>query len=380
MAGMSDSARARPRQLTAVLWLVVLGSAFQVLSVFDRMSTLHSVDTRQEVAKVVGSGRGRDLGITVDEALRLMGVALTVSALCAAAAVVLGIFALQRHRGARIALSVVAVPLLATALLTGGMVGALVALAVAFTWTAPARDWFAGRPVRSGPDRSDRPPAAPPPPPDVPPAGPRPAPLSRPPSTDDTSDAPRPVHGFGQAPVHAPVLERPPARPVPAPAAPVTAVPPPVPASVRVACILTWLFAGVVALLYAILLVVLLADSQWIVDQVTASPAWTQAGLKQEMLLPVLWLGCLMFLAWSVSAIVLAFFTWRRHNWARYLLVVSAAAAIVAAFFAFPFGVPHQIAAAYVIGALFTPAAKRWFALTTRSWAPPPPGGKPPLW
>ena len=46
--------------------------------------------------------------------------------MCAAVSVVLGIYALQRHRGARVALSVLAVPILITSPLTGGIPGALV--------------------------------------------------------------------------------------------------------------------------------------------------------------------------------------------------------------------------------------------------------------
>ena len=120
--------------------------------------------------------------------------------------------------------------------------------------------------------------------------------------------------------------------------------------------------------------------------------------------MPVLWVGCLMFLGWSLGACVLALFTWRRHNWARYLLVASAGAALVASTFAFPVGIAHQIACAVTIGALFsgrlaclvrrsdgrTPASPR--PAQPRRLAAPrlqPPGhrrppqrpeGKPPVW
>ena len=50
-----------------------------------------------------------------------MRVGLMVAAACAAAAAVLGVYALQRHRAARVALSVLAVPILLTAPLTGGL-------------------------------------------------------------------------------------------------------------------------------------------------------------------------------------------------------------------------------------------------------------------
>ena len=65
-------------------------------------------------------------------------------------------------------------------------------------------------------------------------------------------------------------------------------------------------------------------------------PAWSSPrsgsgpSSSRDLILPVLWVGCLMFLAWSVGALVLAWFTWRRHNWARYLLAASAGAALSA--------------------------------------------------
>jgi hypothetical protein len=147
---------------------------------------------------------------------------------------------------------------------------------------------------------------------------------------------------------------------------------------VRAACIVTWVFSATVAVLYVAMLVVLLVDRGWIVSRVTASPVWAEAGVDERMLVPMLWVGCLMFLGWSLSAMALAFLAWRRHDWARYLLVCSAGAAVVAAFFAFPVGLVHQIAAGYVIYALFTPAARRWFALPSRSWGSPPGGNLPP--
>jgi hypothetical protein len=169
---------------------------------------------------------------------------------------------------------------------------------------------------------------------------------------------------------------------------------------VKVACFLTWAFSGTVALMYAAVLVALVVDRGEVVDLVKRSPAWKQGNLQQDMLLPVLWLGCLMFLAWSVGACVLAAFTWRRHNWARYLLVASAGAAMVAATFAIPVGLVHQIAAAVTIGALFSARARAWFAAPTGGpqlppgppgpggWTPPAsqdtqpqyPEGKPPVW
>ena len=52
-------------------------------------------------------------------------------------------------------------PILLTAPLTGGITGALVVVAILMLWSGPARDWFAGRPVRElqvpgRPDKSSK--------------------------------------------------------------------------------------------------------------------------------------------------------------------------------------------------------------------------------
>ena len=84
----------------------------------------------------------------MSQALASMRVGLMVAGACAAATAVLGVYVLKPNRSARLALSILAVPILLTAPLTGGITGALVVVAILMLWTGPARDWFAGRPVR----------------------------------------------------------------------------------------------------------------------------------------------------------------------------------------------------------------------------------------
>ena len=384
---MSDTkTSARPRQLTMAGCFVVGGSLLLLVSVFDSITNLNSVDTRDEVAKVLSAG-GAGFDLSVSQALTVMRAGLTVAAVCAAAAAVLGVFVLQRSSGARLALTIVAVPILLTAPLTGGLVGALVAASTAVLWSGPARDWFAGRPVRQPvqPTKSPTPPTDPTPSADGP--ADRPSPVAPEISTRayPSPSGPPATRGYGQQPVDpgspqqgAPVWASTATQPWSATAAPAG----PVPVPVKVACFLTWLFSGAVALMYAALLVVLIVARGDIVDLVKKSPAWEQSNLEPGMLMPVLWVGCLMFLGWSLGACVLAVFTWRRHNWARYLLVASAGAALVASTFAFPIGIAHQIAAAVTIGALFNARARAWFAAPAGGPPPPPgppsPGGWPP--
>ena len=389
---MSESGTpARPRQLTMAGGFVIGGSVLLLLSIFDTMAGLQSVEMRDEITKVINSPTGKGLGISVSEALTAMRVGLMVAAACAAAAAVLGVYALQRHRAARLALGVLAVPILLTAPLTGGLIGAVVAAATLMLWSGPARDWYAGRPVReSGPALAPRsrpsasekqPPRGadrdhyPVPPPSTPAAGdPSSAPRATSLTTAGSSTEPGTTAGFGQLPT---ALAAPSAGDRLPPPYAATRSDSEVPVTVKVACILTWVFSGVVALLYAGMLLALIFAQDRIVDYVVTSPAWQRAGLEQSALVPILWVGCLVFLAWTVGALVLAWLTWRRHNWARWLLACSAAATIVAALFAFPVGVLHQLAAVLTIVGLFGSAAREWFA--PQPWAPggPPPSGPP---
>lgn len=395
---MSDSGAApRPRQLTVAGGFVVAGSLFLLLSVFDSLATLDSVDTRAEVEQMLSSASGQGLGLTVSQALTGMRIGLQVAAVCAAAALVLGVFVLRRHNGARLALSVVAVPILLTSPLSGGLLGIAVAVATATLWSGPARDWFAGRPVREaaplfrrGEERkdtssrgdADRP--NPSHPTTQAPERPVPPPVVGPLSTGQPSQRPPESSGFGAAPVQQPSAWPgqqtdqqagwPSQQTAIAPSAYAPfASKPPVPAQVRIACFLTWGFSGLVALMYVGVLAFLVIDQDQLVRLLTESPAWTQAGLDESLLVPVLWIGCLMFLGWALGAMALAWLTWRRHNWARYLLVTSAVVAAIASTFAFPIGLVHQIVCIGVVVLLVSRPARAWFALPEGSSAQLPP-------
>jgi hypothetical protein len=140
---------------------------------------------------------------------------------------------------------------------------------------------------------------------------------------------------------------------------------------VKLACILTWIFSGIVALTYLGAMAVLLLSPETVTDPILESEAWRDAAIDRDLLLPVLWVGSLMFLGWAVGAMVLAWFTWRRHEWARWVLVASAACALLAGIVAFPAGVAHQLAAAATMWGLLSAPARNWFSGGRR---PGPPG------
>lgn len=135
----------RPPQVTMLGWMIVIGSVLVVVNVFEMLGGLRSLDTREMVQEYLVDGPGSSLGWSIETGLAALRITAMVAAACAAATAVLGIFALQRNRGARVGLSTLAVPLFVTGAVAGGFMSSLVAAAVALLWMQPSRDWFAGR-------------------------------------------------------------------------------------------------------------------------------------------------------------------------------------------------------------------------------------------
>src|SRR4051794_1353440 len=113
----------RPPQATLAGWLVVVGSVVVVLSALDQAAALHSLDTRETVEDYLSKPPGDTLGLGVQGAMRLLRVLTTVTAVAGAASAVLGWYALRRSKGARWALTVLAVPLFLVGFSFHGFVG-----------------------------------------------------------------------------------------------------------------------------------------------------------------------------------------------------------------------------------------------------------------
>ena len=54
----------RPRQVTLAGWLIVVGSVLVVLSAFERMSGLHSLETQEAIADFLSQPPGDELGLS----------------------------------------------------------------------------------------------------------------------------------------------------------------------------------------------------------------------------------------------------------------------------------------------------------------------------
>lgn len=333
MAGVSEPSPARPRQVTLAAWLIMVGSVIVVAMVFDQVAGLHTLETRESVEKFLAEPPGADLGIGTDTVLTLLRTVAMVAAGCATAAAILGYHVLRRSRSARMALSVLAVPLFLTGMVTGGFVSSVVAASAAMLWLQPARDWFDGITRPSAPVPAPAPPAQP-----VPPVQPV-----------------QPVQPLQPG-------QQPPAWPAPYAAAPATR-----PTAVVWACVLTWVFSSIAILGLVAAAVALALEPQPLLDRAREqNPELTTQGVTDDLLLGVTFAMVGALVLWCLSAIVLAIFTFRRAEWARIMLVICAATAAALSLAGVVLGafllVASLIGASAAVALLIRPEVRPWFA------------------
>ncbi|MDT0200334.1 hypothetical protein [Nocardioides sp. AE5] len=360
---MSDAKKLpRPPQVTLSGWVAIVGSVFVVFNAFSVVANLRSIENRERLSETLSRDPLKSTGITLEQALEVMHVSALVSGACGAAAAILGIFVLQRHHQARIALSVVVFPLVIAGMVTGDLLSPMVAVCAALLWTRPARDWFNGI-APTPPERRTPPPPRQEPPrreaPDVPPT---------PPITGGTSDEPRPYSGFGTPSGAVADPERPAAEAGPAPAYPgpypYAAQPAPRPGDVLRACLATWLTSSIVLVGC---LVAVIGFATWpdaVREMVESEPMLAEAGLSAHDVRVASIVMAILFGLWALGAMGLAIFTMMGHNWARVLLICSAACAgllcLLMALSA-PMVLVFGAAAAYTIYALSVKPVAAWF-------------------
>jgi len=306
---MSEPKLVRPPQVTAAGWLVVAGSVIVVLMAFSEVAGLRSLETRESVSDYFSRPPLDSLGVGVQAGLDALRVTLMVTAACAAATAVLGWHVLQRSRGARVAASVLAVPLFLSGLFISGLVGggmfsAVVVAAIVMLWLQPARDWFDG--VARAPLPAPEPRQTPDP--------------FQVPTRDATRD---PL-------LDLPPPSAPPLHPTPYAAAPsgqrVAPVQRPVP--VVWACVLTWVFSASAFTLLLLTFVVMLAAPDTVIEEAhRQNPDLAGQGVSDAMLRTTVYVTSVVVVLWSAGAIALGVLTWRRVRWAASALVASAAVA-----------------------------------------------------
>jgi hypothetical protein len=442
-------------------WVAVISSVLLVATLFEAVGRLQTVDFRDTVEEFLATPPGSGLGLDTPQVVELMRLLVLLNGAAAAAATVLAVFVLQRHRAARIGFTVAAVFIVLTAPFAGGFLPVMIAFAAVMLWTRPARDWFAGRPAApagrgTGSDQSSTFPVQPPRhrlegrvlsesgPPQGEPGEDETAPWPRMPEDASGRPVPPPTHGFGSAPGEAsqspqgeqggpgggepqgqypqgqypqgqppygqpsyggqPPYGQPPygqpygqqtpyggyqtqgQYPYQDPYAQSYGQPPygqppygqsyggygqgPAgqerrPATVTAAVWITWVLSGL-ALVGLLLTAFAIPNARdQIVRELETNPGFQQSNLTVDDVIAILWVMIAITFVWAVSAIVLAWFTYRRFNWARITLTVSAVMTVFFTLFgalANPVLLLGTISAGAVIALLFTGGANVWFS------------------
>jgi hypothetical protein len=145
------------------------------------------------------------------------------------------------------------------------------------------------------------------------------------------------------------------------------------PATVAIAAAMTWFFAGVAALMFVLVVLMLMFAQDTLVEAMRADARFDDLNVSVDDLLAAVWVVSAVAVFWSVAALALAVLAFRRIGWARILLAVSAGMTCLVSLLAFPAGLLMLLPAGAVLVLLFTGGANDWYA--RRSRPVPPPGG-----
>lgn len=315
---MPESKLQRPRQVTLAAGLIMGGSLIVVLTAFDRVANLRTLDSRRGVEDFLAEPPGDGLGLDVEGALSAIQVLSMVAGACAAAAAILGFHLLQRSRGARLALGIIAVPLFVSGMATAGFMASMVAVAVVMLWFQPARDWFDGT-VRE--------------------------PVSRP--------NPPPFPAAGQATPSAPAVPAPPRQPAKRP------VP------LLWACGITWTFCALAIIGLGISVAVLASAPDLVFDELNRqNPELADEGMSDDEIRSATFVTSIVLMVWCAAAIGFAAAAFRRHRWGRTALLVSTSVAVAlcfAATLATLVMVLPLVVAVVTVSLLLRPETRAWF-------------------
>ena len=373
---MTETKLERPRQVTMAAWMIIAGSVLVVGAVFEKVSTLHQLETQDAIRRFLSQPPAEGFGLDLESALTLVRTLSMVAAGCAAAAAILGYHVLKRNRGARIGLTVLALPLFISGFVIGGFLSSLVAVAAVMLWMAPARDWFDG--VAPSPrDQSDPQRRAewPPPLPTPPPSSPRPQqgfgsiPSGSPGSAPPTSPATGPPPAYGPPPPGAQQY------PAPPPAFPPYGAswqpaqrpgPGPRPRAVVAACVVAWVFSALAVVVVSASALVVAADPDLLIDEMyRQNPDLAAQAITQHSLQVLTYVTAGIAAFWAVAAIVLAVLVFRRSSWARIGLLASAGGAgglCLVASLQSVFMVVPLFACVVTFSLLLRPDVRAWFA------------------
>jgi hypothetical protein len=358
--------------VTVASVIVIVGSAFVVLQMWDRIAGLQSTDTRTTLAAYLADSRLGDAGVDLSQLTNIVRVAAMAAAGCATAMLILGWQVTRRSRSARLALSVLAGALVVTGMVSDWFVESVAATfwaggigaAVVTLWLGPAALWFSDNPARIQERREAQ---------RTPPAAPRPPPRYDAPAAPPQQSSPQQASPRQQPP---PTQQSwPPTSWTPPPASPYD-VPGPAPArgqrppALLTACILTWGCTAIGALILVVSVVTLAQDPQQVLDEAyRQNPQLADQGFTQHELLVMLYVVIGLIFAGAVAADGFAIALYRGHRWAWYALLLAAAGSTL--FFLVgtlgsPVGLLPAAASAVTFFCLLRPDVRAWLARPVR--------------
>jgi len=133
----------RPPQVTLASGIVMFSSLIVLVSAWERVSTLGSLETQESIRDLLAEAPFSSLGLDVAGTSDLLRITCLVAAACACGTAILGWYVRKPDRSARLGLTIFAVPVFLTGLAAGGLAGSFVAAGAAMLWVMPAREWFA---------------------------------------------------------------------------------------------------------------------------------------------------------------------------------------------------------------------------------------------
>ena len=306
-------------------WMAIIGSAFIVVAAFEYVGRLRTVQGREAVAESLRDSAQGGLGLPLDDWLQILHVSSLVTAACAAAAGILAWYALRRDRSARVGLAVVALPLFVAGTMTNNLLTAFVAVSAVLLWTQPARDWFDGV------------------------TRPEPRPAGWPPLEQTQPRADTPAGAPTESAFEA----------QPTPAKPAQAARP---AAVRWACVATWVGCALTALIAMATGLVVAGEPQPLIDTLRRGAIGPQEQYPDALFLASFYFYLAVVVAVAAATAAVAGFVWRRHDWARILLLVLSCVAVVAGILSGFWGLPAFVTALLTIGLLRRSDVAAWFA------------------
>jgi hypothetical protein len=348
--------------------IVIVGSAFLVLQMWDRISGLQSLDTRTTLATYLADSRLGQAGVDVAQLTTIVRIAAMAAAACATAMLILGWQVTRRSRGARAALSVLAAVLVIAGLVSDWFVESVAATfwaggigaAVVTLWLGPARLWFSDAPAApeptagqagdtTGPTADRRPsPFAPPPPPTrqeapvPPPSREQPPPMQQ--AWPPTAGAPPRTTAYDEQRRTAATGRR--------------------PTALLWACLITWCCTGLGVVILIVSVVTLAQDAQPVLgDAYRQNPQLSEQGFTEHDLLVMLYVVLAIVLVCSVAAAAFAVVLYRGHRWAWYALVVAASLStlfFLVGTFGSPVGLVPLAASAVTLVCLARPEVRAW--------------------